>query len=218
VELEMTGCYLSQKKVPIPSDLMGLANEGDIQSQLHTHFNLVNKGSLEVKDANRVLTEERRRKKKQKIINDFLISLKGYGTVLLRANKTDFEKAVTALQEDVKTYQAGIKAELQKQMDQNAEALIKALLPTIRQNPPESYVKFHGKGISEEQLQQLLEKDIKRAFGKAEDLIQEMIVKWVFKDVSYESLVDEKFLEIAREAMPEVEALHEEFDAAKEVI
>jgi hypothetical protein len=119
------------------------------------------------------------------------------------------------LREDVAKYQAGIKVALQKQMDQNADALIKALLPTITQNPPEAYVKFHGRGISEKQLQQFLERDIKGAFGKAENLIQEMTVTWVFKNVAYESLVDEKFLKIAREAMPDVEALHEEFDAAK---
>ena len=215
VELEMTGCYISHKKVPIPSDLMGLANEKDIQSQLHAHFNLVNKGRLEVKDGDRVLTEETLRKKRQEIAGGFLIPLKGYGSVVLRANKTYFEKAVSALSEDVKKYQSGIKAELQKQMDQNADALIKALLPTIKQNPPEAYVKFHGRGISEKQLQQLLEKDIKSAFGKAEDLAQEMTVKWVFKDVTYESLTDTKFLKVAREAMPNVPFLHDEYDAAK---
>ena len=217
VELEMSGCYISLKKVPIPSNLMGLANEESIQSQLHAHFNLVNKGSLEVKDGDRVLTEESLRKKKQKIAKDYLISLKSYGNVVLRANKSDFEKAVSALQEDVKKYQAGIKAELQKQMDQNADALINALLPTIKQNPPEAYVKFHGRDILEKQLQQLLEKDIKNAFGKAEDLIQEMTVKWVFKDVAYEYLIDKKFLEIARATMPGVTFLHKEYDAAKSV-
>lgn len=45
-----------------------------------------------------------------------------------------------------------------------------------------------------------------------------MILNWVFKDVAYESLVNEKFITIARAAMPNVEALHEEFGAAKEAM
>jgi hypothetical protein len=37
----------------------------------------------------------------------------------------------------------------------------------------------------------------------------------VFKDVACESLVDSNFIEIARKAMPGVDFLHKEFDAAK---
>jgi hypothetical protein len=42
-----------------------------------------------------------------------------------------------------------------------------------------------------------------------------MKVTLVFKDVAYESLVDQKFITIAREAMPEVEFLHEEHEVVE---
>ena len=47
-ELEMSGCYISRRKVPIPSSLMGLARNRDVASQLHTHFNLIQKGQIDV--------------------------------------------------------------------------------------------------------------------------------------------------------------------------
>ena len=47
------------------------------------------------------------------------------------------------------------------------------------------------------------------------DLVKEMSVSLVFKDLAHESLVDEEFLKIAREAIPGVEFLHKEYDAAE---
>lgn len=215
VELEMTGCYISQKKVPIPSSLMGLANKKNIESQFHAHFNLVNSGSIEVKHGNRIFTEEGLRKKKHQIAKDYLISLTGYGNVVLRANKEKLKAAIDELCEDIYVFSEGIKDVLQTHMDNNAEALVSALFPAVKQNPPKEYTKIYGLTIPDKQLKALLSKDIRAEFGRAENLVQDMRVNLVFKDVAYESLIDKKFLEIARAAMPGVTFLHEEYDAAK---
>jgi hypothetical protein len=215
VELEMTGCFLSRNRVPIPSRLMGLAKDAEVQSQFHAHFNLVHGARLQVKAGDKVLTEESLRQQKEAIARDYLIPLKGYGSVVLRANKDKLVRAVEALKADVKAFQDGIKADLQKHMDTSAAALVNALLPAVVRSPPESYTKIHGPGVSKTQLRHLLSEDIRKAFGKGADLVQEMQVSRVFKDVAYESLVDGKFLEVARKAMPGVEFLHDEYDAAK---
>jgi len=215
VELEMTGCYISQKKVPIPSSLMGLANKNDIESQFHAHFNLVNSGSIEVRHGGTVFTEKSLRKKKHQIVKDYLISLTGYGNVVRRANKEKLKAAVDELCEDIYVFSEGIKDVLQSHMDNNAEALVDALLPSVKQNPPKEYEKIYGPSIPDNQLKTLLSKDIKAAFGKAENLVQDMRVALVFKDVAYESLIDKKFLEVARAAMPGIAFLHDEYDAAK---
>jgi len=217
VELEMTGCYVSRRKVPIPSRLVGLAKS--VQSQFHAQFNLVNSGSLTVKvkdgQTERVLSEEVLRAQRQQIIRDFLMPLSGYGSVVLRANKDKLVAAVEALKSGVREFQDGIKADLQKHIDANAASLVNALLPAVRQNPPESYKKYHGPNLRDQQLCDFLTQDIKEAFGQATDLVKDMSVSLVFKDLAYESLVDEEFLKIARKAIPGVEFLHEEHEAAK---
>jgi hypothetical protein len=53
------------------------------------------------------------------------------------------------------------------------------------------------------------------AFGSAEKLFREMEVKLVFKGVTYESLNDPDFVNVAREKIPSLELLHEEYDAAR---
>jgi len=215
VEFEMSGCYISRKKVPISSDLVGLAKETNLQKQFHAHFDLISQNSLEVKNGNRTLTEASMRKKKEEISKRFLISLKGYGSVLLRVNKDDFLKAVKDLEADVNSFKQGVVCDLQKHMDQNAESLVDALLPAVIQNPPEEYTKFFGVEISKDQLKENLKRDIKKSFGNAQNLIQDMIVKVLFKDLTYESLNDAKFLKVAREAIPGNDVFHEEYDAAK---
>ncbi len=217
VELEMTGCYLSRKQVPIPPFLMGLAEEKEeIQRQFHAHFNLVSRMGPEVKVGNKVLTEQGLRKQKERIAARFLIPLKKFGNVVRRANKDALIQAVEALRAEVQQFGEGIRASLQTQMDQNANALVSALLPAVRRTPPMQYKKIHGPTISDPVLRELLGRDIKEAFGCAEDLVGEMTVSLVFKDVAYESLVDETFLEVARKAMPGLEGFHEEYEAARQ--
>ena len=218
VELEVTGCFISRKKVPIPSQLIGLANSPDVQSQFRAHFNLINKTKLEVcTKKGRVITEASIQKQRQQLVHDFLIPIKGYGNVVLRANKDKLLKVVRKLRAAVKVFQCGITEDLQQHMTDNATALVEALLPAVIRNPPDAYTKFDGPGVSEDLIRKFLASDIESAFGTAEDLVRDMKVTLVFKDVAYESLVDKKFLEVARKAMPNVEFLHEEYEAAQAV-
>ncbi|MBI3896076.1 MAG: hypothetical protein HY313_09110 [Acidobacteria bacterium] len=71
-----------------------------------------------------------------------------------------------------------------------------------------------GSNPSREAVQKLLDTELERAFGSADDLIEEMKVKLLFKGVTYESLNNSKFIEIATRAFPSLK-LHEEYDAAR---
>jgi len=216
VELEMTGIYISRKRVPIPSSLIGLTRNREVQSQFHAHFNLVNQEKLEVKvDDKRILTEKSLHNARQEIIRRFLIPLKGYGMVVLRVNKEALIEAVEELRVDVAAFQSGVKDSLQKCMDANIAALVDGLFPAVKQNPPDQYTKYHGRNIPEEDLKRMLDNDIRRAFGEANLLVQDMRISLVFKDLTYESLKDESFLELARKAIPGLDSLHDEFVAAK---
>ena len=215
VELEMTGIYISRKRVPIPSSLVGLARNRALQSQFHAHFNMVNQTSLEIEvEEKRTLTEKSLHDARQEIIRRFLIPLKGYGMVVLRANKDALIEAVENLKADITPFQKGVEEQLQKCMDTNIAALVDGLLPAVVQNPPDEYTKHHGQ--NKEEIRPWLERKIRGAFGKVSQLVQEMKVSLVFKDLTYESLNDERFLEIARKAIPGLDRLHVEYDAAPE--
>jgi hypothetical protein len=61
----------------------------------------------------------------------------------------------------------------------------------------------------------MLRSELTEAFGRSDDLFQEMKVKAIFKGVTYESLSDPEFMRMASERIPFLDELHEEFDAAK---
>lgn len=214
VELEMSGCFISRKRVPIPSTLVGLARKKDVERQFHAHFDLVQSGRLEVKVGDDIITERALLDQRRDIEKRYLVSLPSYGTVVLRANKDKLTKAVDELRSRVDAFSKGIKTQLADVITKGCGTVVEALLPAVERNPPDQYTKTLGPTPSRKAIGEMLGDDIARAFGTAEALVKDMQVKLVFKDVAYESLVDKKFIETARKAMPRVEFLHEEYDAA----
>jgi hypothetical protein len=207
VDFELRGLFISRKTVRIPSDLMGLAKDPKAQKLLRSSFQLIEKNSE--------LSGDRVNKLKQFIAQKYLIPLQGYGTVILRSNKADFEVAVKALERYVHRFQRLLKKKLQAAIDANREVLVSALLPSVVANPPGRWNRFVGERPSATEAERLLRSDFTKAFGSSENLFNDMKVKAVFKGVTYESLSDPHFIRITREAIPSLDFLHDEFDAAR---
>jgi len=68
---------------------------------------------------------------------------------------------------------------------------------------------------AKETLEQLLDEELARAFGTADRLIGKMEVKVLFKAVTYESLKDARFIQLARKAFPSLDQLLDEYNAAE---
>ena len=207
VEFELRGLAISRKTVQIPSDLLGLAKEPRAQKLLHSSFQLI--------EENSELSGERVNKLKQFIAKKYLIGLPGYGNVVLRSNKEDFQTAVKALERYVHRFQRVLKRKLQAAIDANREVLVSALLPGTFASPPSRWKRFLGNGASREDLERLLRSELSDAFGSSEKLFRDMEVKLVFKGVTYESLNDSEFVRVAREKIRSLDLLHEEYDAAR---
>lgn len=216
VELEMTGCYVSRKKVPIPAWLIGFARNDEIGDRLHAQYALLDGKKLTVPAGDgKVITEQTLRDRRQKIVRDYVTPLKGYGTVVLRANKDALIAAVAELKEELAAFERGVRQALEHHVDHNISELSARMLPSVCANPPTKYTKWLGPNPGEDDVKPLLEADLRDAFNRAGDVVPEMKVSLVLKDVAYESLVDEAFLKVAREAIPRFKSLHEEFDATE---
>jgi DNA-binding protein YbaB len=218
VELELKNCYISRKKVPIPSALMGFANHREIEENLHTHFDLVPEGEIKVEnpeDSKKPITEETIKKMRNHIERDYLIHLTGYGTVVHISNKEKLQKDFEKLNKMVKAYSEGVKKQVETTTESSKQIIIDTLMGNLRIHPPQRYAKFQGRSIPEKELLELVTAEIDRAFEKALEEIQEMKVSLMFKNVTYESLHNLHFLETARNAMPGVQYLHEEYETAR---
>jgi hypothetical protein len=149
------------------------------------------------------------------MVKTYLINLPGYGTVVLRKNKENFEAAVKGLERYIQRFQRRLKKKLQHAIDSNREILTAALLPTVVKNPPVRWMRFLGEDPSNQDIEQMLRRELTDAFGYSDDVFQGMTVRAIFKGVTYESLNDPEFMRIASEKIPLLESLHYEFDAAK---
>jgi hypothetical protein len=207
VEFELHGLFLSRKRVQIESDLLGLAEDPKAQKLLRSSFQLIEDNS----EASGVQVSNLKRD----IAKEYLISLPGYGTVILRSRKEQFEKAVKTLEGGVQQFQTQLKEQLQTAIDANRETLTQALLPGVMAKPPKRWTRFLGDNPRREEVERMLRAELARTFGRAEDVIQEMEVKALFKGVTYESLNDPEFIRVASEAIPSLDLLHDEYDAAK---
>jgi len=108
-----------------------------------------------------------------------------------------------------------LKKKLQGAIDANREVLISALLPSVAKNPPVRWKRFLGEQPPDREAERMLRSELTHAFGPSDDVFQGMNVKAIFKGVTYESLSDPDFMRIAGEAIPLLDTLHDEFDAAK---
>lgn len=207
VEFELRGLNISRKTVQIPSDLTSLGKDPKTQRQFKSSFQLIEKSSS--------LSGEHITKRKQQIMASHLIVLENYGTVILREKKEAFLAEVKKLEAEIAAFQKLLKQDLQTEIDASRDAVISALLPGVAQNPPVRWQPFLGRQPAIEEVDRLLRKELTKIFGSAAGVCADMSVTTVFKGVTYELLSDEEFIGVAHEAIPSLDFLHDEYDAAK---
>ena len=206
VEFELIGTFIDRKTVRIPQRLSGIADE-HTREQLRTSFTIL------PPDHN--LSGQGLKKDKNLSAKKFLRPIKGYGSVILRSRKEDFEKEVQTLRDEVAEFAKTIRDELQVAMDRNRQNLSKAMLPLVERNPPKEWLKSDGSKPDADTCRQFLDDDLRQAFGTADRHIRHMEVRCVPKGVTFELLTNEKFLSAVREAIPELQKMYEEFDAVR---
>ena len=206
VEFELVGTFIDRKTVPIPKHLSGIADK-QTRQQMRTSFTIL--------PPDHKLSGEHLKRDKNLIAKKYLRSIKNHGSVVLRSRKDKFEKEVEILRKAVAKFAETIRDELQAAMDRNREALLNSMFPLVRRTTPKEWLMSDGTKPDAETIRQFLDEDLRHAFGSAEKLIRNMAVRLVFKGVTYESLTNEAFLTAAREGIPELQNMYEEFDAAR---
>lgn len=203
VEFELKNCFISRKEVPLKSDLFGLAKGDKAYDSLRSSFKLISKNSK--------ISEKKLSDKKKKITDLFLIQIKGYGAVILRTKKEEFDKEMAIFNEEIKKFQNEIEKKLSEEITQNKKTLIAALLPAVKRKHPERWNKFISatdKREKDKEIEELLFNEISEAFGTAKKLVNEMGASVVYKGITYELLNDLKFIEAAKKALPTMKSLH----------
>jgi hypothetical protein len=242
VELELTGYRLSAKRVNIPNDLL-VGEDKTFKERLKNSFLLLqgeqritvriptfdletarpkpvqHEDSPQTEEWSESTLEENRKA----LYDDFLINVPRFGQVIMRRNRRDFDKRINLFKAQIEAFNAAIQKELGAKLEEAVQALARTLLPRIRDRLPQRYKRVLT--VSEpgdDLLLSILEQDLATCFGTSTEVFKPEL-RCVFKDVTYESISDERFREALGKALRDsggvrlVAQLFSEHDAAPEV-
>ena len=212
VELEVLGCSVSQHTAAIPADLMGLAKDKETRDRLRSSFKVV--GQTDSVGKKGKLTEQALKAERKRIADAYLVVLRNYGTVILRANRPKFEQEIVKFRKLVAEFAEKLKTKLDTIIGRNVRKLSTALFPAVKAKPPERWTRTLGPNPTKEQLRGQLDADLRAAFGDATSLVSEMKVNLLFKGITYQTLTDLDFRKLVREKFPSLR-LMDEYDAVR---
>lgn len=210
VELKLTGAAIQRHRLAIPPSIQNLGSGKDIEGRLRTTFDLIEKdGKLSSKSLEDALS---------KIRNNFTPSLgKDHGRVVLKAAKPHLEERLKTFREALKAHQEKVEKELQGQLDATRKQIVDYFVPHVVANPPDA-MRGQLLEFSESEAKIWLDGELDRVFPKADALIQKMQLDVRYKDVTFETLNRDDFLDAVKEAFPRIDwdKAYSEFQAAGE--
>jgi len=218
VELELVNCYVSRRKVKLPGYLVGLGANTDLAARFQAQFDLFQGEELAVEtgEDDRKITEKSLRKQREVIARNYLISVTGYGMVIAKQQKADFEADVASLRKDVECFMAGVESQVFDHIEKMTKTLVDAFLPSVRQQPPRHFLKYSGRDLTDEKIERLLTEDVGEILAQAVSVAQKMEVRHVYKDIAYEAVQDDKFQVAARKAGLDLDEIFREATAIQE--
>ena len=142
---------------------------------------------------------------------------KDHGRVVLKGIKPHLEERLAKFGEELKVHQAKVEKDLQVKLDESRKQIVEYFVPRVVASPPDAmrgrYLKF---GDAEARV--WLDDELDQAFPKAEAMVQKMQLDVHYKDVTFETLNKQDFLDAVQKAFPRVnwEKAYEGFRAAGE--
>lgn len=238
VEFKVEGYKLSKKVAPIPTDLMGLADEPALRDRWRNAFRMfdsTNQLEVEIPECDKQdkpvidpttgkskyirYGEKALENERKQIEKDFFYKVPNFGVVIFRARRDAFDRRINQFKKRILDYQEKAQDQILQATEKTIENLIEVLLPLVRQKTPDRYLKSsRNTQLDDDELRVMLKEDLLNEFGSLETILSPEI-KIQFKDISYETIHDDKFREALKNSgipEPRLKELFSEHDAAPE--
>ena len=223
VEFKFTGYGLSKKEVSIPPSLLGLADNLELVERWKNNFRVFGEKTgfkwertheEDGEKAIEAVTEQSLEADKKRIIENFLVVLPKFGTVILRSRRQDFDARVAEFEEKVKGFQKAVEEQLKKEMEKSRGHLAHELAKRLMPNLPVRMKKTLPDKPDLKTVTEFVEDELFRVFGEVKDVFTPKVEKH-FMEVSYETLQNPGFIATLKKAFRQSFAqLFSEYDAA----
>lgn len=212
VEISLSGAALQRKRVRIPKSLLTLGTSKDLEGKLKTTFDLIEKGG---KLSSKALEDEL-----NTIRKNFTPSLgKDHGRVVLKSAKPKLEERIAELRKKLEIHQKKVEEELKTKLEDSKQQVIEYYLPRAQENLPDELIGGSlNSQIKDDDIRAWIDEQLEQVFPSAESLVSKMTLEDRYKDVTFETLNQEDFLDSVKSAFPRVdwEKAYNEFKAAGE--
>lgn len=215
VELSLSGAAIQRQRLAIPASIQKLGGSEDLEGRLRTTFDLIEKGgtlsSKPLEDALNIIRK------------NFTPSLgKDHGRVVLKAAKPILLARLATFRQKLEDHQKTVAQELQLYLDESREKIVDYYLQRVIATPPDSLLgQLFSYEPTESDARVWLNRELEPVFPNAQLLILEMKLEQRFKDVTFETLNRDDFLESVKIAFPNPnlnwDNAYSEFKAAGEI-
>ncbi|PML04917.1 hypothetical protein BCT86_14425 [Vibrio breoganii] len=198
-------------KITIPESLLEGTNlGGSVKGRLKTTFSLIPEDD---KFSSKALDN-----KLKKIRDNFTKSLGNKeGRVILKQNKSIFEERINELKKDIAIHTEQMEKGLSSTISSSIEDITNYYLPIVLENKPDKLLGSLGVNSSTEDIKKWLFNELESHTPTASSLIKGITLDIKYKDVTYETLKRESFIEEIKKHFPNFNwnSAHSEFVAAK---
>ena len=212
VELKLSGAAIQRRRLAIPPSILNLGDSEELAGRLRTTFDIIEKND---KLSSKALEHELNRIRK-----DFTRALgKAHGRVVLKSAKPKLDERLKKLQEELKQHQEQVRKDLQGRLNESREQIVEYYRQMTIDSPPDAlFGQVPRTEPTPEDVRNWLGQQLDGVFPNAESLIQNMQIDVRYKDVTFETLKREDFLQSVKEAYPNInwDKAYEEFRAAGE--
>jgi hypothetical protein len=185
VELSFEGFNIQSRRVRLPKTLPIIASQDEtIKERLTASLKVLNQVEKpkELRDITIKLEEIR---------SAYLVPVGQAGRVMLKSKRRDFEKELSAIQNNLDKCKKTIEADLQLALDTVIESIVPELVRAVITNPPP---RFRGLfPLTEESAADFVRSELEKTFPKGSELVEGMKVRIFYKDVTYETLTNKEF-------------------------
>lgn len=237
VELEITGYKLSTRRVSIPNDLL-IGEDRELDKRLkNTYALLQQKVEVEIDQIDPKTGEPRKDEdghvlkelysekilegERKRLEENFLTKIVGYGWLIKRADRPEFDQEIKALESKLDHYWQRLEKTLQDRTKDHIRELARRLIQRDSKLPARLRKRLLNAQPTKEEKLALVVDELAAAFGKVHQSINPK-VRVQYKDLTYETIKDDKFRKAVAKAYRStgkdsvLARLFDEFDVARE--
>lgn len=192
VEISLKGASIQRHRLPIPKAIQDLGGGKDLEGRLKTTFDLLeSEGALSSRELEKELNQIR---------SDFTRTI-GRERVILKVVRKAFEERIDAFRKKLEAHQKKVENQIDAHLSKSLASIVQYYLPIVLKNPPDA-MRGQLPLLDQEHAARWLEYELAKSMPKIEKLLSRMQLEVRYKDLTFESLNEEGFLEKVREAYP----------------